>query len=77
MKYIIASVMDLIGFALFALISWQTILFARDTYDIGELSEVLKIPLTPFAVVITVGCIALSLVLLVDLITALSKAVKK
>ena len=76
-RYIIASVIDLIGFTLFGLISWQTILFARDTYDIGELSEVLKIPLTPFAVVITVGCIALSLVLLVDLITALSKAVKK
>lgn len=76
-RYIIASLIDLIGFALFALISWQTILFARDTYDIGELSEVLKIPLTPFAVVITVGCVALTLVLLVDLLTSLSKAVKK
>ena len=77
LRYIIASLIDLIGFALFALISWQTILFVRDTYDIGELSEVLKIPLTPFAVVITVGCIAITLVLLVDLLSALSKAVEK
>lgn len=76
-RYIIASIIDLIGLALFAIISWQTILFARDTYDIGELSEVLKVPLTPFAVVVTVGCIALTLVLLVDLIASLSKAVKK
>ena len=77
MRYIIASAVDLIGLALFALISWQTILFARYTHDIGELSEVLKIPLAPFAIVISVGCIALTLVLLVDLFMSLSKAVKK
>jgi len=76
-QYIIKSLVDLIGFSLFALVSWQTILFVRDTAEIGELSEVLKIPLTPFAVVVSVGCLALTLVLLVDLIKALSKAVKK
>ena len=76
-QYIIKSLVDLLGFSLFAIVCWQTILFARDTAEIGELSEVLKIPLTPFAVVVSVGCLALTLVLLVDLISSLSKAVKK
>ena len=77
LKYIINSFIDLIGFALFAIISWQTILFANMTFEIGELSEVLKIPLTPVAWMVSIGCIALSLVLLFDLIKALSKAVGK
>jgi hypothetical protein len=62
---------------LFGIISWQTILFAKGTHEIGELSEVLKIPIAPFAVMVSVGCMALTLVLLTDLIALLSKGVKK
>ena len=77
LRYLVESLVSLISFALFAIISWQTILFANMTFEIGELSEVLKIPLTPVAWMVTIGCIALSLVLLFDLIKALSKVVGK
>ncbi|MBW1800429.1 MAG: TRAP transporter small permease [Deltaproteobacteria bacterium] len=77
LQYIINSFIDLIGFCLFALISWQTVLFAQYNMEIGELSEVLKLPLTPFASVVAIGCIALTLVLLLDLIKSVSKAVGK
>ena len=77
LRYLVESLMSLISLALFALISWQTILFANTTHEIGELSEVLKIPLTPVAWMVSVGCLALTLVLLLDLMKALSKAVGK
>ena len=76
-QYIVDSVIDLIGLALFALISWQTIIFAKVNFEVGELSEVLKIPITPFASVVAIGCIAITLVLLIDLIKSVSKAVGK
>jgi len=76
-QYIADSIIDLIGFALFAVISWQTILFARANFEIGELSEVLKIPIAPFACVVAIGCIALTLVLLLDLLKSVSKAVRE
>lgn len=76
-RYITESLIHLIGFALFAVISWQTILFSRSTFEIGELSEVMKIPLGPVAAFVAVGCIALALVLLIDTVEAFKKAVWK
>jgi TRAP-type C4-dicarboxylate transport system permease small subunit len=76
-RAIITGLVDLVGVILFSIISWQTILFAKRTHEVGELSEVLKIPIAPFAAVVSVGCMALTLVLLVDLIHVLSKRVKK
>ena len=76
-RIILACLMDFAGMILFGIISWQTILFVKGTHEIGELSEVLKIPIAPFAVMVSVGCLALTLVLLADLIGLLSKGVKK
>ena len=67
-----AALIDTIGIILFGIISWQSILFAKGTYEIGELSEVLKIPIAPFAAVVSAGCIVLTLVLVTDLITILA-----
>ena len=67
------ALMDAIGAALFGIISWQSILFAKGTYEIGELSEVLKLPIAPFAAVVSAGCIILTLVLLSDLVAILSR----
>ena len=76
-RTILACIIDFVGMVLFAIISWQTILFAKGTHEIGELSEVLKIPIAPFAAIVSVGCMALTLVLLADLIGLLSKGVKR
>ena len=70
---IVEGVVYLISSILFALISWQTILFSKSLFETGELSEVLKIPLGPFAAFVAAGCIAITLVLLIDMIKAFSK----
>ncbi len=77
LRTILAGLIDIIGMILFGIISWQTALFAIGTHEIGELSEVLKIPITPFAAVVSIGCMGLTLVLLVDFIDVLSKGAKK
>jgi TRAP-type C4-dicarboxylate transport system permease small subunit len=76
-RIILAGLIDFVGMVLFGITSWQTILFAKGTHEIGELSEVMKIPIAPFVIMVSVGCIALTLVLLTDLIGLLSKGVKK
>ena len=76
-RIVLACLMDFVGMVLFGIISWQSILFAKGTHEIGELSEVLKIPIAPFVIMVSVGCIALTLVLLADLIGLFSKGVKK
>ena len=76
-RAIITGFLDSAGIIIFSIISWQTILFAIGTYEIGELSEVLKIPVTPFAFIVSAGCISITLVLLVDLINVLFKGEKK
>jgi TRAP-type C4-dicarboxylate transport system permease small subunit len=76
-RTILACIIDFVCMVLFGIISWQTILFAKGTHEIGELSEVMKIPIAPFVIMVSVGCMALTLVLLTDLIGLLSKGVKK
>ena len=73
----LAALIDIIGIILFGIISWQSILFAKGTYEIGELSEVLKIPITPFAIIVSSGCIVLTLVLFTDLIGVVTQRGKK
>ena len=77
LRTILTCLIDFVGMVLFGIISWQTVLFAKGTHEIGELSEVLKISITPFAVMVSVGCMALTLVLLADLIGVLTKGGKK
>jgi TRAP-type C4-dicarboxylate transport system permease small subunit len=74
---IIDIFIDIINLVIFGLISWQTLVFAKATFDAGELSQVLKIPLTPFILVVAIGCIALALVLVIDLVKTVTKAVSK
>ena len=76
-RTILTGLIDLVGSVLFGILSWQTILFALGTHKNGELSEVLKIPITPFAFVVSIGCISLTMVLLVDLINVLTRGIKK
>ena len=65
-----------LSLALFGLITWQSILFAMHNQEVGELSEVLKIPIAPFAATVSLGCMALTLILLIDFIHAATKGLK-
>lgn len=74
---IIDSITFFISFALFTVISWQTTKYAILCWTVGERSEVLKLSSTPFVSAVALGCMALSLVLLIDFVKSFARAVKK
>jgi len=76
-RNIVQGIIYFISCILFAIISWQTILFTQGIFETGELSDVIKIPLGPFAAFVSLGCISITLVLFVDLLKAFSKEVQE
>jgi len=70
-KAVLESFCLLLSSIMFALISWQMgsralrIIFTPDT---GPISNILKIPLTPFILLVAIGFLILCLVLLIDFI---------
>ncbi|NLD36222.1 MAG: TRAP transporter small permease [Desulfatiglans sp.] len=69
---IIKALMDIMGVILFFIITWQSILYTKGVYEIGELTEVLRMPVLPFAAIVSLGCLALTLVLVTDILRMLS-----
>ena len=67
----------LISTGLFALLVWQSILFAIDLQVSGEVSPTEKIPFAPFVYGLAVACFAASLTLFVDFLKSLEQAVRK
>jgi len=62
----IMFVNDLVGAALFGLIAWQSILYASDLKQSGEVSMTIQMPVYPFVYGIAFGCGLLCLVLLTE-----------
>lgn len=73
---IIGSITGFLSLGLFSLITWQCIVFANDMRQSGELSMTLLLPFYPYIYAVAFGCALLSLVILVDFIKSLVKAVK-
>lgn len=57
-----------IGCAFFALVGWRTLAWARSLAEYGELTESLHLTYWPFPAAVALGCLALTLQLLVDLV---------
>jgi TRAP-type C4-dicarboxylate transport system permease small subunit len=62
----IMFVNDLVSAALFGLIAWQSILYASDLKQNGEVSMTIQMPVYPFVYGIAFGCGLLCLVLLTE-----------
>lgn len=62
--------------ALFCLLTWQSLIYASDMRQSGEVSVTLTMPIYPFIYGIAAGSALLSLVLLADFLHALTRAVK-
>ena len=62
------------GFILFALIAWQSVLYANDLRACGEVSLTLQLPFYPFIYGVAFGAAAVCLVLSVELADNLLKA---
>lgn len=74
---IIGSIMCLLGLGLFILLAWQSIGLARDVWVSGWVSPTEKIPFFPFIYGIALACVPICLVLLVEFLKSLAKAVRK
>jgi TRAP-type C4-dicarboxylate transport system permease small subunit len=72
----IEAVTSLIGATLFALIAWQSLVYAADIRQSGEVSVTLTMPIYPFIYGIAAGSALLVLVLLRDSLHAAIRAVK-
>ncbi|MBA7659080.1 hypothetical protein ES703_67044 [subsurface metagenome] len=74
---IIGSITGILGVGIFAIVSWQSWVYGTDMWRMGERSMSVYIPLHPFAYGVSFGCAVLCVVVLVDLIKSLAKAVGK
>lgn len=73
---IIGSLTGILSLGIFSLITWQCIVLANDMRLAGELSMTSLVPFYPYIYAVAFGCGLLCLVILVDLIKSLVKAVK-
>ncbi|PIE36305.1 hypothetical protein CSA56_00610 [candidate division KSB3 bacterium] len=69
----IESVVALLGMFLFALISWQSVLYGMDCQAYGEVSLTLELPVHPIIYGIAFGAAVVCLVLLADFMDAIAK----
>ncbi len=66
----------LLGLGLFVIILWQVYLYSVGIWHSGTRTFLLGIPLFPFAFWVALCCIPMLMVLIIDLITSIAKAVK-
>ena len=74
---LIESITGSFGFAFFALIAWQSVIYANDLRAYGEVSLTLQLPFYPFVYGIGFSAAAVCLVLLADLFKNLMKVFGK
>lgn len=73
----VAAFASLLGLALFALLAWRSYEFGRALQATGEVSMTQGIPFYPFVHAIAFCCIPVCLVLLVEFLRSVAKAVAK
>ncbi len=73
-RVIINVINDALALILFALITWQSLEYARDLKLSGEVSATLQMPTYPFVYGVALGCGLLCWVLLVELVRELRGA---
>lgn len=75
---VIELIMTVLSIALFAVIAWQSAVFGLEKWlSVGENDPVLKIPIIPFRLTISLGSAILCLVLASDLVKLARKVTKK
>jgi TRAP-type C4-dicarboxylate transport system permease small subunit len=73
---VIGSITGILSLGLFFVITWQCIVLGNDIRRAGEVTMSALLPFYPYIYAVAFGCALLSLVILVDFIKSLSKAVK-
>ena len=70
---VVDAINAIVSSALFGLIAWQSLLYAKDLQAAGEVSMTLQMPIHHFVVGIAVGCALLTVVLLVRFFVSLER----
>lgn len=73
----IDTINDLISACLFGLITWQSIVYASDLKQSGEVSLTIQMPIYPYVYGIALGCGLLCLVLLLDFVKSFKRIGEK
>ena len=73
---IVDMITHLVSLVVFAIVSWEMALYAKELWDKGEVSMTIEIPKYPFLYLVAVCFGILCLVLLVDAVNFWRKAVK-
>ena len=71
------AVNALLGVGFWALIAWRTTVQGREVALRGEVSTILAIPTYPFVYAVALGCGIMALALVVPLLVALSRTVRR
>ena len=74
---IIGSITDLLAMALFAVISWQSCIYAIELKAGGEVSQTIQLPFYPFVFGLGFAAAAVVLVLFVNLVRNIERQVLK
>jgi TRAP-type C4-dicarboxylate transport system permease small subunit len=72
---VVSSLMYLLSFGFFVLVTWQSFLYIGKIFKSHLTSAVLLIPTFPFVALLAIGIAVFSLVLLIDFLDYLSQAV--
>lgn len=72
LQAVVESILAVIGIMLFALIAWQSALYALDCQRSGEVSLTLQLPFYPIIYGVAFGAGVVCLVLLVDFLNAIA-----
>ncbi len=73
----VTALVSLLGIALFGLLAWQSYDFGRTLQVTGTVSMTQRIPFYPFVYAIAFCCLPICLLLVVDFLKSVTKAVKK
>lgn len=73
---IINAITGSVSIGIFALVAWVCFTYATSKWHTGEVSLTLRVPFYPFIYAISLACVLMCLVLLVDLLKS-TQAVKK
>lgn len=76
-RAIVDSITYFLSLGICILITWQAFVDVSRLMDIDRVSDILNIPVAPFQFVMAVGFVIFSLVLLLDFLHSLGKALKK
>ena len=74
---ILECVTSFIAFILFAMVTWRNALQAGTAWERNDVTAELFIPISPFILFVALGIAVLSLVLFVQFIQSLAKAIKR